>query len=591
MAARKLSELQLEYRSFFRGKLKKYGVKSQSQLSKQDKSAFFTEIKLDWAKFKEDKKKTSTITQRKVPKTTVINTEDKGYIEKHRKTQKPTQFYGEGKTHPKSIKVIESEQNSRQTDELRILYKPINIFEQVGLYKYPVVKMPKDNSLIKLPRTGRSNQKGYTEPFFLAELRKRITNIQIDDNVHMVIPNFNKPYEPDIVLYDEKINLYVDIEIDEPYDGYYRYPTHCIKPEDVKQDDIRDLFFRDSGWVVIRFTEKQIFCQSSECIAYIQNVINSLYGRASSNDTECEREPQWDYNQCVQWQKINYRETYLGITKFNKHPALTEIHIDVNEVESIESKLSREELFKSTILTENLAFDEKTHKYMHPKDKTGNAEYISVTTLIERFFPFDLERYISKKSLEEGRDEEEVLKEYSIIRDEASSKGTSLHNNIEKFLKDNDVISDDREFGYFIDFYNQEIKRRNLTFYDAEKPIFSDDYRVAGTIDSLFKKENSSDLVMLDWKRSKKLIIDGRPKKYGYGYGLSELKNIDNSSYYKYCLQQNIYKYILEKEYSLKVSSMQLVVLHQEYSKYHVVNVPDMKTETEAILNSLKYKI
>ena len=96
---------------------------------------------------------------------------------------------------------------------------------------------------------------------------------------------------------------------------------------------------------------------------------------------------------------------------------------------------------------------------------------------------------------------------------------------------------------------------------------------------------------MLDWKRSKKLIIDGRPRIYGYGYALSELSSLDNSSFNRYCLQQNIYKHIAEMEYGMKISSMKLVVLHENYSDYHIVDVPTMKKETNIILNSLKVKI
>lgn len=36
---------------------------------------------------------------------------------------------------------------------------------------------------------------------------------------------------------------------------------------------------------------------------------------------------------------------------------------------------------------------------------------------------------------------------------------------------------------------------------------------------------------------------------------------------------------------------MKLVVLHENYSDYYVVNVPEMKKEANAILNSLKHKI
>jgi hypothetical protein len=121
--------------------------------------------------------------------------------------------------------------------------------------------------------------------------------------------------------------------------------------------------------------------------------------------------------------------------------------------------------------------------------------------------------------------------------------------------------------------------------------IFSDKYNVAGTIDCLFKKENKEEYVMLDWKRSKKLIIDGRPRIFGYGYALSELSSLDNSSFNRYCLQQNIYKHIVEMEYGMKISSMKLVVLHENYSDYHIVDVPTMKKETNIILNSLKVKI
>ena len=96
---------------------------------------------------------------------------------------------------------------------------------------------------------------------------------------------------------------------------------------------------------------------------------------------------------------------------------------------------------------------------------------------------------------------------------------------------------------------------------------------------------------MLDWKRSKKLVIDGQPRIYGYGYALSELNSLDNSSYYRYCLQQNIYKYLVETEYSMRISSMKLVVLHEKYPDYYVVNVPELKRETKIILNSLKVKI
>lgn len=612
MTERILSELQKEYRDFFLGKLKLYGVNSPAELkTKENKSKFFTEIKQDWAKVKLAKKQKQETEKRqiqtattekeisKIPTVKKINAETESQNFKkstHQDTE--SKNFGKRQEHQQpsqqefSKQIIKSVPNEEQTDDLKILFQPNTHFEQTEQYLYPVVKMPKQNSNLKLPRLGRSNQKGYKENDFYNQIKSKITDITIENNVHMVIPNYNKPYEPDIVLFDKKLNLYIDIEIDEPYDGYYRYPTHCTNPEEeIKQDDIRDLFFTESGWVVIRFTEKQVHCQANECIVYIQNVLNSIYNRNFSTEVKCEREKQWDYNQCIQWQKIYYRENYLGIERFNKQYSYKEIEINTEETESIEQVLHRTKRFRFDTFNSSVAFDEETHKYIHPKDESGNAEYISVTTLIERFFPFDLKRYIEKKAKDEDRTEEDVLIEFLMIRDEAAEKGTFLHNQIENFLKGNEFDSDSKEFEMFLNFYDKEIKKRNIAFFDAEKMIYSDKYNVAGTIDCLFKKNDSNEYIMFDWKRSKKLVIDGRPRIFGFGYALSELSNLDNSSYYRYCLQQNIYKYIVESEFSIKISSMKLIVLHENYADYHVVNVPEMRKETKIILNSLKHKI
>lgn len=620
MNERKLSELQKEYRAFFLGKMRLYGVISPAELTREKKSEFFTEIKQDWAKHKLLKKQKKDSENEKSQ--TIVKEPIEIYKEKSKKeTKKQTnqrkdwteqefknQYDKQSKQHqsdrnlpnqkqgrPKqefTKQIIKSEPNQEQTNDLRILFNPNNHFLQENDYLYPVVKMPIKNSLLKLPRVGRSNQKGFKEDDFYNQIKIQIPHIETTNNVHMVIPNFNKPYEPDIVLFDKSLNLYIDIEIDEPYDGYFRYPTHYIHPEEeVKQDNIRDLFFTESGWAVIRFTEKQVHCQTNECIDHIKNILNSIYNKQFDIEIKCEKENQWDYNQCIQWQKIFYREKYLGIERFQKQYSNKEIEINSEEGETIESIIQRTKLFQNNNWNSNIAFDEESHKYIHPNDETGNAEYISVTTLIERFFPFDLKRYIEKKAIEENRTEEDVLDEYLTNRDEAAEKGTYLHNQIENYLNGVDYDPNTIEFQQFLDFHKKEITTRNLIFSDAEKMIFSNKHNVAGTIDCLFKKDYNGEYVMLDWKRSKKLIIDGQPRIYGYGYALSELNSLDNSSYYRYCLQQNIYKYLAETEYSMKISSMKLVVLHENYPKYYVVNVPELKRETNIILNSLKVKI
>ena len=53
-----------------------------------------------------------------------------------------------------------------------------------------------------------------------------------------------------------------------------------------------------------------------------------------------------------------------------------------------------------------------------------------------------------------------------------------------------------------------------------------------------------------------------------------------------YCLQQNLYRYMLEKNYGLRVSAMHLVVLHPDYSNYRIVDVPRMEREVGIMLRN-----
>ncbi len=486
-------------------------------------------------------------------------------------------------------KQILSEPNKEQTNDLKIGYLPNNFFEQEEPYKYPVVKMPLKPSLVKLPRVGRSDKRGYKEKDFSLLLQKQISDLEINTNWHMAIPSCSIPYEPDIVLYDKNINLYIDIEIDEPYDGYYRFPTHELE----NKDNVRDLFFNESGWIVIRFTEKQIHEQPNECIQHIKNVLSSIQNNTNYNTAKITSEPQWDIQQAIRWEKQFYREKYLGIQSFGKHISKKRIVVkeDDSTTETIERLINRTKIYNSSSVLRDISFDESNHAYFPATNNTGNADFISVTTLIDKFFPFDLERYINRKSAEENKPKDIVQAEWERKRDEAAEKGIYLHKQIENFLIGQPCHEDFTEFEQFNQFYTQKVVSQKLKFVEAEKIITLKDYNIAGTIDALFKKPNG-DYVIIDWKRSKNLLIDGYPKKYGYGMGLSELSHLDNSSYYKYELQQSFYKYILEKEYNMKVSSMILAILHEKYTGFGFIKLKKYrKREIEIILNALNHKI
>ena len=136
-----------------------------------------------------------------------------------------------------SCNIIQSSANPEQTQDSHIKFVPR--FEFVSKDRYPIVWMPKIDSFLKLPRQGRSDNRGYKEADFIRHLKSSDLNVGIDDNCHLMVPGRRSPYEPDIVLFDKSLGLFVDVEIDEPYDGYLRIETHNIE----SSDDIRNSFF------------------------------------------------------------------------------------------------------------------------------------------------------------------------------------------------------------------------------------------------------------------------------------------------------------------------------------------------------------
>ena len=122
----------------------------------------------------------------------------------------------------------------------------------------------------------------------------------------------------------------------------------------------------------------------------------------------------------------------------------------------------------------------------------------------------------------------------------------------------------------------------------TEWRIFDEDKNLAGTVDMVYEKENG-ELFIFDWKRSKKIInSDGSIEKNNpFENGLNGLSHLPSSDYVKYCLQQNIYKNILESKYDKKVSSMNLLILHPHLENYHIIQVESFKNETKYLLDSI----
>ena len=232
---------------------------------------------------------------------------------------------------------------------------------------------------------------------------------------------------------------------------------------------------------------------------------------------------------------------------------------------------------------ERIQFSDSDHTYLI--DKKNKA--VSVTELIGRYFPkFDKEFWANKESIKTGKPKNEILKKWDDLGKKARDLGTELHEQIENFYNSKEYIRS-KEIDKFFKFHKNHIQDKYKP-HRTEWRIFDEDKNLAGTVDMVYEKENG-ELFIFDWKRSKKIInSDGSIEKNNpFENGINGLSHLPSSDYVKYCLQQNIYKFILESKYKKKVSSMNLLILHPHLDNYHIIQVESFKNETKYLLDSI----
>lgn len=237
----------------------------------------------------------------------------------------------------------------------------------------------------------------------------------------------------------------------------------------------------------------------------------------------------------------------------------------------------------------NLIFNEEDHVYFY-----NNEMFKSVTTWISSLFDkFDQEKIIIKmmnsksfvKNELYGKTKEEIEHLWSQKNKKAIEEGVILHNDIENYLNKEPVENNTVEFLYFQNFLREHI----LNVYRTEWAVYDESLKLAGTIDMCSINPNGT-LSLYDWKRAKAIKKINYYKKYST---LETLHYFDDTNFNHYALQLNLYKFILEKNYNFKVSSMYLVCLHPENKNndYLIYNVPVMKYETEQVIHHIKNNI
>jgi len=127
-------------------------------------------------------------------------------------------------------------------------------------------------------------------------------------------------YDPDFAYLDKTTGLRIDIEVDEPYTHQTGEPIHYRG-----KDERRNSFFLGRGWLVIRFSEKQVVLSPNRCCKTIAQVIAELTGDSSvlnpfTTISDLEPMPQWTYEEALDMAQCRHRDQYQPVKKNRVKP-------------------------------------------------------------------------------------------------------------------------------------------------------------------------------------------------------------------------------------------------------------------------------
>ena len=239
----------------------------------------------------------------------------------------------------------------------------------------------------------------------------------------------------------------------------------------------------------------------------------------------------------------------------------------------------------------NIHFDEPTHIYTV---NGTSRHFVSVTGLHHHLFSeFDSDRVIRNMMNKPNWPENKwyYLKTAEAIKAkwrengrEASEAGTAMHLGIEMVMNGAEAIVDpavkaSKEWEYFWNYW----KKDSLIWepWRSEWDVYDEELKISGQIDMVYRNKHDGTFAIYDWKRTNKMEMDNKYQK-----GLGPVSHLPDTNYWHYTIQLNLYRWILEKHYGLKISELALIVLHPTNKNYKIYKLNRLEEEIEEILEA-----
>ena len=226
----------------------------------------------------------------------------------------------------------------------------------------------------------------------------------------------------------------------------------------------------------------------------------------------------------------------------------------------------------------NIKLEESTHKYI--LEGHEEIEFTSVTTCISEFFEkFDKNavayKLVTTIPKYKGRTAEDLISEW----DATANYGTAVHKEIEDYIKLKKTPEIDRAIAG-VDWLNKYLQKSDHELF-TEVIVYSEELKIAGTVDLLVFDKISNKYKILDWKTSKAIKTDSYKMKTG---NRPETADLLDCKFNHYALQLSLYRYLLEKNYNLELDDQ--LIVHLDNNSVHGYIAPYLEDHIVSILKN-----
>ena len=227
---------------------------------------------------------------------------------------------------------------------------------------------------------------------------------------------------------------------------------------------------------------------------------------------------------------------------------------------------------------DKITLEESAHKYI--LEGHEEIEFTSVTTCVSEFFEkFDKQavalKLVTTIPKYKGMTTAALIREW----DAAAEYGTAVHKEIEDYIKLKKLPEMDRATAC-IDWLEKYLKKSDYELF-SEVIVYSEELKIAGTIDLLVFDKISKKYNILDWKTSKEIKTDSYKMKTG---NRPETADLLDCKFNHYALQLSLYRYLLENHYNITLDDQ--LIIHIGKNSVHGYIAPYLEGHIVSILKN-----